>query len=152
MPLTTDRCGPIKLAKALKFCFEQFSRQDKMTRVSVSTYVSCRSNFSDQDKRDHCKDPSSKPAFVTSDAEDEQDSPIADIVNIQSTEFLASSLATASFHPVSSVVPATSSPTPIAQMSVKEPMIPLGPTPHVLIVEDNPINVHIITLIICIAS
>jgi hypothetical protein len=69
------------------------------------------------------------------------------MMDIQGAGFATSPLARASslaWHPVS----ATFSPAPIMRISAEEPVKPLGPTPNVLIVEDNPINVCITKLIV----
>jgi hypothetical protein len=144
----------MKLAKALLFCFERSSKLDEMAHMHASIDISSRPDSSDEAERHHYHGPSSQPALGTPNAEVEQDTLVAEIMNIQSAGFSTSSLATVSSlpsYPVSSMS-ATLSPAPIVRISAAEPVKPLGPTPNVLIVEDNPINVCINNLIVCIAS
>jgi hypothetical protein len=73
-------------------------------------------------------------------------------MNIQDAGCLTPSLTASSLssHPVSPIS-ATLNPASIVQDPAKELVKPLGPTPNVLIVEDNPINVCINKLIVSIA-
>jgi len=107
-------CGPAKLAKALQFCFERFSKLDELSHMSESTDISSYPESSDEPGRYHHEGPSSQPAPVTPGAA------MAESMNIQG--------------PV--------------RISAEEPVKPLGPTPNVLIVEDNPINLMLLATFI----
>ena len=138
----------MKLAKALQFCFERFTKLDKLAHMPASTFNSSHPDFSDEPERHHYQGSLSEPAPVKPTADVEQDTLVAEMMDIQGAGFATSPLAKASslsWHPVS----ATFSPAPIMRISVEEPVKPLGPTPNVLIVEDNPINVCITKLIVC---
>jgi hypothetical protein len=126
----------MKLAKALQFCFERSSKLQEVAHTPPSTCISSHPEFSDERERHRHHSLSSHTIPITLSAKVEQDT--LESMNIQGAGFLTSS--SLSLHPVSM----TLNPAPMVQMSVEELVKPLGPTPNVLIVEDNPINVCII--------
>jgi hypothetical protein len=137
----------MKLAKALQFCFERFTKLDKLTHIPPSTFNSSYSDFSDEPER-HPHQGSSKSAPTIPTTDVEQVTLMAEMMDIQGAGFATSPLTRASslsLHPVS----ATFSPAPITRISAEELLNPLSPTPNVLIVEDNPINVCITKMIVC---
>jgi hypothetical protein len=105
--------------------------------MSESTDISSYPEFSDEPERYHHEGPSSQPAPVTPCAEIE-DTLMAESMNIQGPGL--STTYPLSLHPVSPMS-VTLNLAPTVRISAEEPVKPLGPTPNVLIVEDNPINV-----------
>jgi len=126
MMLTRPRCGPIKLAKALVFCFERSQQLDVLARSLVSQ----PKLLDELAQRHHL--PSLLPTRPTPIIEIGQVTLAAESLNIQSIGFVTSSLTR------------TLTPPPVAILSaIGEPAQLLGPKPNVLIVDDNPINVSV---------
>lgn len=140
MSLTTDRCGPMKLAKALQFCFERSSKQD-LAHVPASAYISSYHESSVEPGPNHYQGLLSQaaPAPATYDTEVEQDTLVTDI---RCTPSLTSA-SSLSAHPIS-LISGTLSPIPIVRMTAEEIVKPLNLTPNVLIVEDNEINLMLL--------
>jgi hypothetical protein len=137
------RCGPMKLAKALQFCFERCSKPNELAHTPTSAHISFNPTFSDEPVRQHHQDPPHPPP-VAHCAGTDQDTPVAESTNIQTAGFFTSSVI------ASSISLHTLSP-PKARTSPEGPVKPLRPTPTVLIVEDNPINVCINNSITCLS-
>jgi len=144
-------CGPMKLAKALQFCFERPSKLDRLGHTPASTYTR---ELPDEPKQGYCQSPSSQPGPVTPSTEVEQDTLVTQSghegMDIQGAGILISSLTTTSSLSLHPILPmsATLSPAPMVRMSAEELVKPLRPTPNVLIVEDNPINLMLLATFI----
>jgi hypothetical protein len=107
----------------------------------INWYISSYPKFSDEPEWHHYQD---LLAPETPSAEVKQDTLVVESMNIQGAGIFTSSLKTASSLSLGSVSLMTAmNPAPIVRMSEGELVKPLGPTPNVLIVEDNPINVCI---------
>lgn len=115
--LTKYSCGPIKLAKALLFCFETSHQLDVLAQSLAS-----QSKLPAERTQRHML-PSPLPSRPTPETETVHDTVVTDGLNIRGAGFVTSSLAR------------TRAPSPVPSKEKR------SPTPNVLIVDDNPINV-----------